>query len=73
MTDTIMTNQEIAASIRNLLKMNGWKAGSKTAKDVEYAYLRGMMEANPAYVDNAFLNICLMSGRSVASYDFNRK
>ena len=68
MTDTLdklLTNTEISDALRNLLKVNGWKEDTQKAKTVEYAFLRGLMTANPQYEASAFLNLCMLSGRSI--------
>lgn len=59
------TYQEIAEGIRTLLKNSAIKEGTKKAQMVEQAFIFGMMFENTVWSTNAYLQILMMSGRSI--------
>ena len=65
MTDQLKTNEEIAKALKKVLTANNYKVGTKIARTVECSFIQGMMVANPEYARNAYLCICLHSGRSI--------
>jgi hypothetical protein len=63
------TNEEIFKALREILKTNGFKPGSKQARIAECSFIQGMMHADPKYASHAWLVLCLMSGRSILSLE----
>lgn len=59
------TNEEIAEGIRTLLRNSAIKPGTNKAQMIEQAFLFGMMFENPDYTNNAYLQILMISGRSI--------
>lgn len=59
------TYQEIADGIRTLLKNSAIKEETQKAKMVEQAFIFGMMFENTAWSTNGYLQILMMSGRSI--------
>lgn len=67
--EVLKTNEEIIDAIKYILKNNGVKIGTKRARTIECSFIQGMMVADNRYARNAFLAICLMSGRSIIDWD----
>jgi len=67
--EIVKTNDEIIDAIKYILKSNDVKIGTKRARTIECAFIQGMMVADNRYARNAFLTICLMSGRSIIDWD----
>ncbi len=65
MNTDLKTVDEVAACIRKILHSNDVKEGTKRARTIECAFIQGMMTADPRYVNNAYLALCLISGRSI--------
>ena len=65
MHHALKTVPEIAADIRSILKATNVNEGTKQARTIERSFIQGMMSADSAYSDNAYLAITLMSGRSI--------
>lgn len=63
--ETVKTNDEIIEAVKYVLKSNDVKIGTKRARTIECSFIQGMMVADNRYARNAFLTICLMSGRSI--------
>jgi hypothetical protein len=63
----LLSGEEICAGLRQILESNGYKEGSKHARTAEYSFLQGMMFANPGYSKQAYIVLCLVSGRSILS------
>lgn len=61
----VKTHEEIAEAIRKILVANDVKPESKRARTIECAFIQGMIVADSRYAKNAYLAICLMSGRSI--------
>lgn len=61
----VKSHEEIAEAIRKVLSSNDIKVGSKKARTIECSFIQGMMVADSRYAQNAYLVICLMSGRSL--------
>jgi hypothetical protein len=60
----LKTNEEICEAVRTILKNNDVNRGTKRARTIEASFLQGLMYANIKYY-NAYLGMCLHSGRSI--------
>jgi hypothetical protein len=66
MKEKLKTNKEIEDALRQILKINDYKIGSKKAITAEFSFIQGIIFGNPKYA-NTYLYLCLMSGRSILS------
>lgn len=61
----LKTVDEICGAIKEILKNNDVKRGTKRARTIECSFIQGMMWSDTRYMQNAYLAICLCSGRSI--------
>lgn len=59
------SNQQLQDALRAILIANKIKEDSAKARTMEFAFLHGVMAADPRQCKNAFITICMLTGRSI--------